>query len=508
MLSFLLVFSVCFFTQAQIKLPAIFGDHMVLQQKQDNPVWGWASPGEMIKVSINGQSHSTKANQKGEWRIMLRPVQVGGPYKLRIEGDDSRFYFDDVLVGEVWICSGQSNMEWPISRTNSSELATLTSNYKNIRLITVPRVGTQEPQDDFNGEWSISSPESIEDFSAIGYFFGRSLHHALDVPIGLIDNSWGGSAAEAWVNKDKMLEDGNFTELMSWWQEQEEDYDFDALLAEWKQEAAEWDATDEDSRVEDRPRRPRNLMTGNHRPGNIYNGVLYPTIGYGIKGVIWYQGESNAGRAYEYRHLFPMMIQHWRDEWEQGDFPFYYVQLADFQAELTEPEESTWAELREAQTMTMDKLKNVGQAVAIDVGEGRDIHPRNKQTVADRLARWALAKDYNKDIIFSGPTYKSMKIEGNKITISFDNVGSGLYSFDTRDPQGFIITGEDQKFVNADAKIISKNEIEIWSEAIINPVAIRYAWAQNPICNMYNREGLPMTPFRTDEWPGITSKDK
>lgn len=487
--------------QAQIKLPAIFGDHMVLQQKQDNPVWGWAAPGETITVSINGQSHMAQANQDGYWKVTLRPIPAGGPYRMEIAGAASKFFFDDVLVGEVWICSGQSNMAWPVNNTNSAELAILTANHPNIRLISVPQVGTQEPQDDFKGEWTACSPETVRNFSAVGYFFGRRLYHALDVPIGLIDNAWGGSAAEAWVRRDVLEKDGRFDELMAWWKKEEASYDYEGLLADWEERVAEWEAKKEGGNP---PPRPRNIMIGQHRPANIYNGVLHPTIGYGIRGVIWYQGEANAGRAYQYRDLFPLMIQHWRDEWGQGAFPFYYVQLADFRAESEEPGDSDWAELREAQTMTMDRLPNVGEAVIIDVGEGRDIHPRNKQTVGDRLARWALANDYNKDIQFRGPTYRSMTIEGNKITLTFDHVGQRLYAFDTQEPQGFTIAGEDRKFVPAQAKIIGTNQMEVWSDQVQNPVSVRYAWANNPVCNMYSRDGLPMTPFRTDDWQGVT----
>lgn len=490
-----------FQVQAQIKLPSIFGDHMVLQQKQDNPVWGRAKPNEKITVEINGQSHTTIADAKGTWRVLLKPIPAGGPYKMYIQGDHSKFFFEDILVGEVWICSGQSNMQWSLRNTNSGELAIATSNYPKIRLISVPQVGTSMPQDDFNGEWEAASPETTPDFSAIGYFFGQRLHHALDVPIGLIDNAWGGSAAEAWVNRDVLESYKNYSALMSSWKKLEQTYNYEEELKKWNESMEEWKAG---NREEAMPRKPGNLLTGNHRPANIYNGVLHPTIGYGIKGVIWYQGESNAGRSYQYRDLFPLMIQNWRKEWKQGDFPFYYVQLADFMAESDQPEESGWAELREAQTMTKDKLSNVGEAVIIDLGEGRDIHPRNKQTVADRLVRIALARDYHKNIIYEGPRYKSMEVKGDKILLTFDSVGQGLYSFDTREPQGFAIAGADKKFVWAEGKIISNNQMEISSESVKNPVAVRYAWANNPKCNMYNRDGLPMTPFRTDSWEGVT----
>jgi len=245
-------------------------------------------------------------------------------------------------------------------------------------------------------------------------------------------------------------------------------------------------------------------MHGNFRPGNIYNGVLLPTIGYGIRGAIWYQGESNANRAYQYRDLFPLMIQTWRDLWGQGDFSFYWVQLADFLDEKTEPGESAWAELREAQTMTMKRLPRTGEAVIIDIGEGKDIHPRNKQDVAKRLARWALAKDYGISVPCQSPTFVSKSREGSKIVLTFDHVDGGFRPFDVNEPRGFTIAGPDHKFVPAKAKVVDVNTIEVWSESVSDPMHVRYAWADNPVCNLYSNAGLPATPFRTDDLPGVT----
>lgn len=485
---------------ADVSLPSIFGDQMVLQQKHNNPVWGWADAGEKITVTVDGQSHSTKADKNGDWKVTLDPIPAGGPYRLDIVGNN-KISFADVLVGEVWICSGQSNMAWTVTRSNSAELEIMTANYPQIRLISVPQVGTQEAQDDFNGQWAECTPETIQDFSAVGYFFGRRLHMAMDVPIGLIDNAWGGSAADAWIRRDVLEKDGRFDEMMAWWEDYEANQTEEADLKKYQEDLAAWRKNGENGQ---QPRRPRGLMSGNQRPANIYNGVLHPTIGYGIRGAIWYQGESNASRAHQYRDLFPLMIQHWRDEWGQGDFPFYYVQLADFREEIDAPGDADWPELREAQTMTMDRLKNVGQAVIIDIGEGRDIHPRNKQDVANRLARWALARDYGFDIEHKSPTYRSMKRSGNKIVLTFDHVGQGLYSFDTREPVGFAIAGKDKQFVWAQGEITSENQVTVWSDDISDPAAVRYAWANNPVCNMYSRDGLPMTPFRTDDWKGVT----
>jgi sialate O-acetylesterase len=487
--------------QAEVSLPSIFGDHMVLQRNQENPVWGWAKAGEEIEVEINGQSHSTKADAKGNWKVTLKSMPAGGPHKLEIEGEDNEFFYNDVLVGEVWICSGQSNMAWTVGNSYNAEVELLTANHPNIRLISVPQVGTQEAQNDFKGQWEACTADVLKNFSAVGYFFGRNLHQALDVPIGLIDNAWGGSAADAWIRRDVLKKDGRFDEMMVWWKDYEVKQDEAGDLAKYEKELSAWKANGSQG---EQPRRPRGLMNGNQRPANIYNGVLHPTIGYGIRGAIWYQGESNSSRAYQYRDLFPLMIQHWRDEWGQGDFPFYYVQLADFRDEVDQPVDNDWAELREAQTMTMDRLANVGQAVIIDVGEGRDIHPRNKQTVGNRLARWALANDYGFDIVYKSPTYQTMEKNGNKIFLNFDSVGNGLYSFDTRKPQGFAIAGADKKFVWANATIEGKNKVEVWSDKVSNPLAVRYAWANNPVCTMFSRDGLPMTPFRTDDWPGVT----
>ena len=487
---------------AKVSTPSIFGDHMVLQRNHDNPVWGWADAGEKVTVSIGGQAHTTKADRDGDWSVTLDPLPAGGPHRLTIKGKNTINY-DDVLVGEVWICSGQSNMAWPVQNSYDGDLVALTANHAGIRLISVPQVGTQEPQKDFNAEWAHAAPDTVKDFSAVGYRFGLQLHQALGVPVGLIDNAWGGSAAEAWIRRDVLRKDKRYSELLGRWKETEATYDHAKAVADYEAKIAKWE---KDGKQGTRPRAPRNPLVGQHRPANIYNGVLKPTIGYGIKGAIWYQGEANAGRAYQYRHLFPLMIQHWRDEWGQGDFPFYYVQLADFRDRVSEPQEADWPELREAQTMTMDKLRHTGQAVIIDVGEGRDIHPRDKHTVANRLARWALARDYGIDVPHRSPRYKSMKVNDSKITVDFDHVGaSGLYTFDTREPVGFSIAGKDQKFFWASARIVDKDTIEVWSDSVENPVAVRYAWANNPDCNVFSREGLPATPFRTDDWPGVTA---
>ena len=484
---------------AEVTTSPVFGDSMVVQRDMPVHVWGWTQPNIDVHVAMAGHEAETRSDKNGRFDVKLDPLPAGGPHEMVIQADETRT-FKDVLVGEVWVCSGQSNMQWPVSSANDPDLETLTANFPNIRLITVPRVGIQEPQNSFEGAWEACTPTSARDFSAVGYFFGRQLHQTLNVPIGLIDNAWGGSAAEAWVNRSELEKAGKYDELLEKWDTLAKTYDHEAAMNSYRKRLAAW----EKNKKGNRPRPPRDQLTGNHRPANIYNGVLHPTIGYTIRGAIWYQGESNSSRAYQYRDLFPLMIKNWRDEWKQGDFPFYWVQLADFQAEVDTPGDSSWAELREAQTMTMSKLPNTGEAVIIELGEASDIHPRNKQDVAKRLARWALANDYGYDIPFRSPTYQSMTIKDGKATLKFDHVGGKLDTFDVREPIGFAIAGEDRKFVNAKAKITGKDTIEVWSEDVKAPVAVRYAWANNPICNVQSSEGLQMTPFRTDEWPGVT----
>ena len=478
---------------ADVQLPNVFSDSMVLQRGQENRVWGHADAGEKVTVTIAEQSHRATADADGNWHVMLSPLSVGDPLELTVKGNNE-IKFGDVLVGEVWICSGQSNMAMTVDRSNAADLERAAADFPQIRMINFPRVGTQYPVWTHDrSSWMVCSPETVGQFSAVGYFFGRQLYRTIDVPIGLINNAWGGSACEAWVNRDLLEADPAYEPMLARWKTMQARYE--ALVA-----AGSLVADADKTQVANL----KGQLSGNHNPANIYNGVLKSHLGYGIRGAIWYQGESNAGRAYQYRQLFPLMISNWRDEWGQGDFPFYWVQLADFRSENAEPAESSWAELREAQTMTMDKLANTGEAVIIDTGEGYDIHPKNKQTVGRRLARWALAKDYGVDIPCQSPRYKSMEKSGNKIILTFDHVETGWRPFDVREARGFAIAGEDKMFVWAQAKILKDGRIEILSDQVADPVAVRYGWAENPVVNMFNNTGLPLTPFRTDEWPGIT----
>lgn len=493
-------------SEAELKLSAVFSDHMVLQQKKPIQIWGWSNPGQQVVVTLTRAgaetSESATADESGRFDVKLPAMEAGfDSCSLKIQADEARV-LKDILIGEVWLCSGQSNMAWNVGSANDADLETLTANYPNLRLISVPQVGTQETQTTFNGKWQKCTPATAKDFSAVGYFFGRQLHQTLNVPVGLIDNAWGGSACEAWIDRELLAADDQFQPLLDKWKTTEAAYDHQKAMDAYKVKMTKWNETKKGNR----PRAPRNVLAGQHRPANLYQGVLKPILGYTMQGAIWYQGESNAGRAYQYRELFPLMISSWREEWGQGDFSFYWVQLADFMAETDQPEESAWAELREAQTMTMAKLPQTGEAVILDLGEAADIHPKNKQDVAKRLARWALANDYGMTTLaHRSPLYKSMTVEGGKAILKFDHVGGGLDTFDVREPIGFAIATKDGTFVEAQAKVTGKDTIQVWHTEVAEPAAVRYAWANNPVCNLQSKEGLPMTPFRTDDRAGVTN---
>lgn len=492
---------------ADLKIPAIFSDHMVLQQKQSNPVWGWDAPGTEVTVAFAGQTLSTKAGSDGKWRVALAPLPANAtPQTLTVTGSTRR-EIGDVLIGEVWMCSGQSNMGFKLTDDWNGDLEAAASKMSNLRLIKVPNLGTQEMQENFDGQWQAAQPEAALPFSAVGFLYGRYLHQILNVPVGLIDNAWGGSSAEAWVRRSALEKDPRFKRLMESATRREAELlpdqgkaEMERLMAEWRARCIEVGATNPAGR-------PQNWLAGRSRPGNIFAGVLSPTLGYGIKGVIWYQGESNADRAREYASLFPFLIEQWRKEWGQGDFPFYWVQLANYKPQVSAPGDSGWAALRESQTRTM-KLTNTGQAVIIDLGEGRDIHPRNKHDVAARLVRWALVKDYGMKLPFRSPEFQSLAIHSNKATVTFDCFGSRLRPFGVDEAKGFAVCGSDKVWHWATGRIVGGNTVEVESDAVPSPVAVRYAWSDNPVCNLFSKDGLPVTPFRTDDFEMVSPPKK
>jgi sialate O-acetylesterase len=645
---------------AEISLPALFSDHMVVQRDKPIKVWGTASPGGSVSVSLGKRAGRACADEDGAWRVSLPSLPAGGPHVLTIKGTET-LALSNVMVGEVWICSGQSNMEMPVHVGEygvlNGEKEVLAAEYPDIRLFTVPNTTSYTPlKDTASDGWKICGPYSVPSFSAVAYFFGRDLHAALGVPVGLIHTSWGGTVAEAWTSEEALNTMPHFrdvlTEMTTLIPKMDSlQGDYERKLAEWYggldnkdagykagspiwiepgDDVSDWDtmelptlwesaghltldgfvwfrrevevpaewagrdltlslgpindmdrtwfngflvgSTEGDGsvtipriytvpgdhvkagrntiavRVYDMgarggiygnpdqlelrlsaekalslvgpwqykigldlkdftamPQQPLISRNNPNQPAVLYNAMIHPLIPFGFRGAIWYQGESNAQRAYQYRTLFPLMISDWRTRWDQGDFPFLFVQLANWLAVNPDPIDDAWAELREAQTMTL-ALPNTGMAVTVDIGEADDIHPKNKQDVGKRLALAARHVAYGEKLTYSGPVYQKMDVEGGVLRIYFDHVGKGLVSRGD-ELKGFAIAGADKKFVWAKA-VIDGDTVVVSSEEVANPVAVRYGWAINPVCNLFNVEGLPASPFRTDAWPGITAEKK
>jgi len=484
--------------RAELQLPALFSDNMVIQQGVPVTIWGWADEGEKVTVKLRGQEVSaTTRNLK--WSLNLRPLEAGGgPGMLTIATETETRTLTNVLVGEVWVCSGQSNMEWPLSRAFQPEADIAAATNMLIRLFRVPKEKAEAPTVRINSTWTESTPETAARFSAVGYYFGRDLQAARKVPVGLIQSDWGGSPAEVWMSREALeINDGYRTDILEAgdkaWQR------YQAAMVEFKTEKAL--ANSKGEKFEKDP--PK----FGWRPTELYNAMIAPLIPYAIKGAIWYQGESNAGRAEQYRTLFPDMIRNWRRDWGRDDFPFLCVQLAPWMAIQAQPQESAWAELREAQLLATKVVPKVGMAVITDVGDPKDIHPTKKQPVAARLALAARAMAYGEKIEFSGPLYREMKVADGKIILRFAHVGKGLEARDG-ELKGFAICGEDRKFVWAKAEILPDNTVAVSSPELSNPVAVRFGWADYPVVNFWNKDNLPASPFRTDDFPLTTAGKK
>ncbi|MGA8151854.1 MAG: sialate O-acetylesterase [Terriglobales bacterium] len=628
-------------------LPGLFSDHMVLQQQQAIPIWGWADPAEDIVVSLGAQTQRTVAARDGHWKVILPPRLAGGPWLITVKGKKI-VTIKDVMIGEVWVLSGQSNMSFALSGAEGGEAAIQKADYPQIRMFTVPQQSTLEPQQTIGAQWKPCTPETVKDFSAVGYFFGRELYHKLGVPIGLIHSSWPGTGAEDWSTPQSLSSDPELAPILQHWQQQPperrhelaEAADFQLEFDDFQLVKADSASPEDFSNFDDGSSRISNggywtyswdtapkfvlslvqpgrggsgyaaqvsgqlatadtaLLKAGFRsdgapadmssyagirfycrgrgyfrlrslqptvtdwddystaafeassewkpvtiwfkdlkqegwgvplpftqqslsgfaiemvrapgfdelpPAALFNGMIAPLIPYTIRGVVWYQGERNAPRAYQYRRLLPALIQGWRNAWGEGDFQFLIVQLPNYGGSQPIPGEKDWAELREAQLMALH-LPNTGLAVTIDLGEANNLHPHKKAEVGQRLALWALGTTYGRDVVYSGPLYDSMKIESNRIRIHFKQVGSGLEAR-ASNLRGFTVAGADRVFHFADA-VIDGDTIVLSSPDVSAPVAVRYAWAGNPDCNLYNKDGLPASPFRTDDWPGITDKQK
>ncbi len=496
---------------AEVRPHALFSDHMVLQQGVPINVWGTAKPGEKISVKLGRQEAPATADDKGKWSARLDAMKPGEPLTMTISAENT-VTFKNVAVGEVWIASGQSNMAWPVRASTNAAKEIAEANHPGIRLFTVPHVVAGKPQTHIQGSWSVCSPQTVGDFSAVAYFFGRDLHKAIKVPVGLINTSWGGTPAEAWTSMPVLESDPGFKSILDNWAANFQKYPsaveahlrtYGDSVRKWVESADAADAAGELVGPPPKPDLPVHPRTSPHRPAGLYNAMIHPLLAYPIKGAIWYQGESNAGRAFQYRTLFPAMIRNWRDDWKVGEFPFLFVQLAPYQRQPDNPPPGTWPELREAQLLTMLKVPNAAMAVITDVGEEKDIHPKLKQPVGARLALAARALGYGEKIEYSGPIYKEMKRDGDRIVLSFDRLGGGLVA--KGNPlKGFTIAGADRKFINAGAEIAG-DTVVVSSPQVAEPVAVRYGWANCPEVNLWNKADLPASPFRTDDWPMLTA---
>jgi sialate O-acetylesterase len=477
--------------QAAVKLPALISDHMVLQQGKPVRIWGTADPGEAVRITFQGQTVDAKAAATGKWEAWLKPLNAGGPLEMNINGAA----IHDVLVGEVWLGSGQSNMELTVQRADNKDEEIAKADFPSIHIFHVKRAVADEPAADLQATWEVVTPTTIPGFSAVEYYFGRELHRTLKQPMGLIESDWGGTPAQSWTSKPALLADLGLKSYLDDWDKVLANYTpaakeaYDKRVTAWEDAAAKARAAG--NTPPPRPQAPQGPGHPN-TPAGLYNAMIAPLTPYAIRGVIWYQGESNASEAhaYKYRRLFAAMIQDWRNRWGQGDFPFLFVQLPNYQTN------GWWPVLRESQAETT-RLNNVGMAVTIDVGDAKNLHPTNKQDVAKRLVNVALNMAYHQPVEYIGPSFQQLVNEGSQLRIHYSHAdgiavkGSGTLT-------GFTIAGDDGKFVAADARI-DGGTVVVSSSQVSAPIAVRYAWADAPECNLINSAGLPGVPFRSDQ---------
>ena len=496
--------------RAEVTLAPLFADHAVLQQDKAVPVWGLAAPGEAVTVTYRGQTVRATAGKDGRWIVFLDPLQPGAPAELVASGTNS-VKAEDVVVGEVWVCSGQSNMEFrvwgppgDVYRVDNADEEVAAAQFPLIRHFKVARATAAQPADTAQGAWVVCSPETVGQFTAVGYFFARDLAPRLGVPIGLINATWGGTAVESWLSEAALASDPAFAVVDTRWKQ---------ALVDWPAKVAEYDAAraaqekDEAAAKAAGPAkyteylknrvwlRPPPSPTSPEAPRSLFNGMINPLLPYGIRGVLWYQGESNESRPTEYPALFAALITFWRAHWGQGNFPFYFVQLPNFAA--GNPAGSTWAWLRDAQAQAL-RLPNTGMAVTIDLGDPGNVHPRNKQEVSRRLALIARHQVYGIPGDWCGPRFQSAEREGAAMRVHFTHAEAGLVAHD-KPLTAFVIAGADRQFHPAVVRI-ERDTVLVSSPEVREPVAVRYAWANAPEANLFNGAGLPAAPFRSDEW--------
>ena len=484
---------------ADVRLPAILSDHMVVQAGGPVSIWGWADPAEEIAVSMAGRTVAVVAGTDGKWELKLPALEISAtPQTLTVKGRNT-VIVEDVLVGEVWLGSGQSNMQLPVSPVKSAAKEKAAARFPEIRMFTVGRCANTEEVDEVKGSWVVCAPETVGNFSATLYFFGRELHQRIQQPVGLIHSSWGGTPIQSWMPLESLKATPGISaflerkkRLAAAWPEQEK-----IILADiraWEDEAAKTKP------LRPKPSNPGRPDSAHYMPSRLYNGMIHPLVRYQIRGLLWYQGEANArdgaAGATEYSDLQQRLIADWRRAWNQPELPFLFVQLPNYIDPRAETQ-SSWAFFREGQARTLS-VPRTGMAVTIDIGEANDIHPKNKQDVGRRLAAIALADVYHFDGVSRAPEFLKQTIKGGEIHLSFRHAEGGLVMRGER-IKGFKIAGAERAWHPAEARI-EGGEIVVLSTAVPKPLEVRYGWADNPECNLYNRAGLPLTPFRTDAW--------
>ncbi|MFK7900861.1 MAG: sialate O-acetylesterase [Cyclobacteriaceae bacterium] len=485
---------------------------MVLQRETNASIWGWSEPNEKIEVTASwGKSVSIEADENGAWRGTIATPKAGGPYKLKIEGS-SKLVFRNVMIGEVWFCSGQSNMETPMKSYYKEDRIVSEASSSKVRLFKTPRLCSEKENNDVKGEWTESDFENLKSFSATGYFFGRHLEKELNVPIGLIQSAWGGRRIETftpWETQKQMQylvdERKDREQKAKSWDQEKVNAEYKEKADIWREKVEEWKNNESKGKKPRRPGKKLHPINGGRYPSGNYNGMINPFLGYSMKGVIWYQGEANAKLKVteedncpsNYDNMLERLVGSWRNRWKIGDFPFYWVQLPEFRSPVETPiqENCGWAEIRQSMLDATFKIPNTGVAVAMGLGEAKNIHPHKKKEVGDRLALLALKNDYGKkDIVWTGPLAKRCVFDGKKAIITFENSGADL-AFSGQAGEGFAVTTQSGETIKAEAKIVTSNQLEISSDKEIT--AVYYAWAQNPAgANLQNKAGLPASPFR------------
>jgi sialate O-acetylesterase len=493
--------------RADVTLPDVIANSMVLQQKQVIPIWGNAAPGEAVTVTF-GKAHKTAvADASGKWRIDLGKFSANSsPQTITIAGKNT-IVLKDILVGEVWLVSGQSNMQRLLRETDNGEAVQAAANHPGIRLFNVSREVAFKRRKGRLGEWSACTPESVKEFSAAGYYFGVELEKELKIPIGLINSSYGGSQAEAWTPVEYLASNADLkatVERTKIWNDERPRVrvEYDEAIKKWREESDKQKAAG--VRPSPSPGVP-DALRDYRIAASIYDGMIAPLIPFAIRGAIWYQGESNEGRAEQYSILLSTMIRAWRERWGEGNFPFGIVQLPNYRSAKSEPEDAPWSFIREAQRRTAATVPNTGLIVTIDIGEANDIHPKNKLDIGKRMARWALENSYGRKLL-NAPVLVRADEKNGKVTLSFSDVGTGLRIRNGEKLEEFAIAGDDKKWYWAEAKIVGKDRIDVWSPQVKVPRAVRYAFNSNPRNpNLTNDSGLPASPFRTDDWPDPTA---